>query len=110
MVETNELGSNSFMNAVKGESVVVLGMWNVGAIHNGLVIAKHVAHLMDRNTKILKSNAKINPLVNTRTGCDEFRPIGGSFNGCLFLGVPVDGHLVHKMQAAHHGVQIQDDE
>jgi hypothetical protein len=31
MVETNELGSNSFANTVKGESVVALvelGMWN----------------------------------------------------------------------------------
>ena len=54
MVETNEFGGNSFTNTVEGESVVALvklGMWNGQAIHNGLVIAKHVAHRTDGNTK-----------------------------------------------------------
>ena len=56
MVETNEFGGNSFANMVKGKSIVALvelGMWNSRTIHNGLVIAKHVTHLTDRNTNAL---------------------------------------------------------
>jgi hypothetical protein len=103
MEKTNEFGSSSFMNTVKRESVVALvelGIWNGRAIHNSPVVAKCVAHLMDRNTKVPKCGVEIDHLVNTHMGCNEFRPIGGSFNSHLFLGVPVNGCLVHKMQHA----------
>jgi hypothetical protein len=33
-------------------------------------------------------------------GSNELRSIGGSFNGRLFLGVPVEGHHVHEVQDA----------
>ena len=104
MVETNKFGGNSFADMVKRESVVAfveLGMWNGRAIHNGLVIAKHVTHLTDRNTKITECGAKIDHLVNTSACSNEFGSVGGGFDSCLFLGVPFDGRLIpHEVQDA----------
>ena len=110
MVEANKFGGNSFADMVKGENVVAfveLGMWNGRAVHNGLVIAKHVAHLTDRNTKITECGAKINHLVNTSARSNEFRSVGGSFDSGLFLGVPIDGRLIHEVQDARDRASCQ---
>jgi hypothetical protein len=88
MVEPNKLSGNSFMNMVEGESIMALvhfGMRDHQTINNCLVISKHVASVMDRNTKILKGGTKINNLIDTRTGGNELRSISGSFHSSLFL-------------------------
>jgi len=93
------------MYMVKRQSIVALvelGMWNRRAIHNRLVVSKHVRFLANRDTQISQGVPEINRLINTNTSSDELGSIGGSFDCRLLLGVPVNGGLVGEVENASH--------
>ena len=103
MIKSNDGSCNSFTDAVKQQSIVALvelGMWHCRTVHNQLVVSKHVCFLADRDTQILHGIPEINGLINTDASSDKLRSVGGSFDCCLLLGVPVDGGLVGKVKDA----------
>jgi len=105
MVEPDDGTSYGLTNAVKRQSIVALvelGVWNRRAVHNRLVVSKHVRFLVNRDTQILQSVSEINGLIHANTSSDELGSVGGSFNSCLLLGVPVDGGIVGKVENASH--------
>jgi len=55
MVECKDTGSNGFPDAVERQIIVSLvdfGIWDGRAVHNRLVISKHIGFLPNGNTKI----------------------------------------------------------
>jgi len=100
MIKSNDGSCNGFTHTVKRQSIVTLvelGMWNGRTIHNQLVISKHVGFLADRNIQISQSIPEIDGLIYANVSIDELRSLGGSFDCCLLLGVPVNGSLVGKV-------------
>ena len=79
-----------------------LGMWNCRTVHNRFVIAKHICFLADRDTQILQSVPEINQLIHANASSNELRSVGGGFDSCLLLGVPVNGGLVGEVANASH--------
>jgi len=73
-------------------------MWDGRTVDHRLVVAKHVSLLANGNSQIAKGVLEINGLVNTDLGSNELRSIGIGLHGCLFLGVPINGSLVGKVQ------------
>ena len=74
MVEYKDASRDGFLDMVERQIIVLLvefGMWDGGAIHNGLVISKHVGLPPDRNTKVAQSGLEVDGLVHTDSGCYE---------------------------------------
>jgi len=105
MVESDDGTCYGLTNVVKRQSIVVLvelGVWDCQAVYNRLVVSKHIRFLANRDTQISQGVPEINGLINANTSSDKLGPICGSFDGCLLLGVPVDGGLVGKVKNASY--------
>jgi hypothetical protein len=57
-------------------SLVELGMDLGGTVNHGFVVSKHLAHLDNRDPKVLKGVAKFNDWFNTCPGSNKFGSIG----------------------------------
>jgi len=79
-----------------------LGMWDRRAVYDRLVVTKHICFLVDRDTQIVQGVPEINGRINANTSSDKLGPVCGGFDGCLLLGVPVDGGLVGKVKNASY--------
>jgi len=106
VVEANDGSSNSLSNTMKGQGLVTLvqlGMWNGGAIHNRLVISKHEGCLVDRYTEISKGSAILGGAFDTRACCDKLGTICRSFDSSLLLAVPIHRGSIEQIEYASDG-------
>ena len=111
------LGCYGFMHMVKWQCIVTfvkLGMGLGWTVNDSLVITKHVALLSDWDAEVAEGQPQVynlidtgtssdNNLINTGMSCDIFTPISCSLYCCLFLCIPVDGHLVQEMKNTRDG-------
>ena len=75
MMNGNKLHSDSFPNAVEGQGIVTfveLGMWDSRAVNHSFVVTEHVACRMDQHAKVMQGGVKVNDLINTSMGYNEF--------------------------------------
>jgi hypothetical protein len=101
MVETNDLGSNGFTYAMKRQShvsLVKLGVGSNGTFHNSLVVSKHVAPATDGNSEVPpERQSRVHDLLKASVSSHIFRSIRCSFDGHLFLRIPINWCLVHQV-------------
>ena len=76
------------------------------------LILSTVALLMDRDSHVSEGVPQIYDLFCACSCGSKLQTKGGSLNGTLFLGVPVDWHLVGKMEDAcdrspHDNVMVE---
>jgi hypothetical protein len=79
-------------------SLVKFGMWMGCTLDNGFVVTKDVANIMDRDPEVTKGQSEVDDLVNTSSYSNELAAIHCCFHCSMFLGVPVNRHLIHEME------------
>ena len=57
-------------------------------------VTEDVTLVLNQYAKIMESGAEIDDLINASMSGFELQAIGSSFDGSLFLGVPVNAGLV----------------
>jgi hypothetical protein len=81
-MKANEPSSHSFADTMKQKcsvSFVLLGLDLCGTVYHGFVVSKHLANFDNWNSKVLKSVAEIDDLLNACPGSNKLRPIGSRF-------------------------------
>ena len=76
------------------------------------VVSEHIALLTDRDPHVPEGVTQIYDLLCACSCSGKLRTKGGGLNGTLFLGVPVDWHLVGKVEDArdrspHDNVMVE---
>lgn len=105
VVNGGKLCCNHLMNMMKGQCIVALmqlGMRNGRTVNHRLIVTKDVTLVPNWYTKVAKSGAKIDDLINTNVCSNELLTIGSSLDSGLLLIVPVNWSLIKEMQNSHN--------
>ena len=100
VVISNRTGCNSKASAVVGQSgvtLVKLAMGGRGHINDHHVVTEHVAWSFHGHTEVSQSNAQIDDLFRASASGNILQSEGGSLDGRLQLGEPINRRLVEEM-------------